>query len=292
MRVMVTGATTPLGAAIVDRLLATPDIDLVLAVGREARGKTAAHDKLVYRSADVTHARPLHDLVWGYARGLGITAVVHTIEGHVDATRELVRACSDHPTIRRFVYRSSAEVYAWHGGATLVDENAPLELGPHVPRRVRDRIEADLGVCAHLGGRLDIAVLRCAEILAPDTDGQLWSYLSSHVCVHPFGFDPMINVLSLEDAAAAFVAAVSSSASGVFNIAGLETLPLSRAIAESMRINIGVPARVSCQFCGVLDGRRAREELGYVPRTPVHWPRPRWRRLIDELAHIRPEEYP
>lgn len=35
MRVLVTGATAPLGEAIVARLLATPDVGLVLAVGRD-----------------------------------------------------------------------------------------------------------------------------------------------------------------------------------------------------------------------------------------------------------------
>jgi 1-acyl-sn-glycerol-3-phosphate acyltransferase len=35
---------------------------------------------------------------------------------------------------------------------------------------------------------------------------------------------------------------------------------------------------------GVLDGARARDELGYAPRVRVAWPEPWWRTLYDRLA--------
>jgi UDP-glucose 4-epimerase len=317
MKVMVTGATTPLGAAIVDVLLAAPDVELVLGIGREP-GKRRA-DRLAYRAVDLTRVRPLRDLIRGEARALGIDAVVHAMHHrsahdvgrrvhaqNVDAARELVIACADHPTIRRFVYRSYAEVYApRRGTGDLIDEDAPLDFDPTAPQWVRDRVEADLGVCAHFGGRLEIAVLRCAEILAPDVGSQLWDYLSSRVCLHPFGFDPMLNVLSLDDAAVAFGVALHGRETGIFNIAGFDTLPLSRAITDSARINVGVPGSVMAplyrlrravagfefrydlnerrfHFGGVLDGRRARSAFGYAPRIGVRWPRPWWRRPIDD----------
>jgi UDP-glucose 4-epimerase len=225
----------------------------------------------------------------------------------------LLAVCADHPTIRRFVYRSFAEVYAPRRATPdLIDEEAPLDFDPAAPQWVRDRVEADLAVCAHFAGRLEIVVLRCAEILAPDVGSQLWDYLSSRVCLRPLGFDPMLNVLSLEDAATAFGAALESPEIGVFNIAGFDTLPLSRAIAESAKLDIPVPGPLMSplyrlrravagfefrydinarrfHFGGVLDGRRAHTALGYVPRRPVQWPRPWWRRLFDEMAQMRPE---
>ena len=93
------------------------------------------------------------------------------------------------------------------------------------------------------------------------------------------------------------MAALRSPAIGVFNIPGADTLPLSRAIAEAERIEIPVPGPLLSplyalrrkvagfdfrydmntrrfHFGGTLDGRRAREHLGYVPRTPVMWTQP------------------
>jgi len=323
MKVMLTGATTALGRELARQLLADRDVELVLAVGRGREpSPLRVGSRLRYHAADCTHARAVHDLLFGPALDHAIDTVIHA--GHhravldkgprvhaqnVDATRELLLGCAEHPTIERFVYRSFGEVYSLRRTTSdLVDEEEPLDFDPSAPQWVRDRVEADLTVCAHLGGPLQIAVLRCAEIVASGTGSQLWDYLQSRVCMRPLGFDPMLNVISLEDAAAAFVAAVRTrSATGVFNIPGAETLPLSRAIAESNRIDIPVPGPLMSplyglrrwiagnefrydmnmrrfHFGGVLDGRRAREQLGFVARGPVHWPRPWWRTLLDTLA--------
>jgi UDP-glucose 4-epimerase len=304
MRVLVTGATAPLGEAVVAALLAAPEVEHVLATGREAR--TLAAPRLSYRAADLTRPRVLHDVLWGPARELGITAVVHGMQHrpandrgervhaqNVSATRELVLACVDHPTIRRLVVRSFAEVYTLRQPTSdLIDEESPLDFDPTAPQWVRDRVEADLGACAHLATPLSIAVLRCAEIFAAGTGSQLWDYLSSRVCLRPLGFDPMLNLLSIDDAVAAVLAALRSPAVGVFNIPGFDTLPLSRAIAERGRTDVPIPGPLMAplyglrrwvagfdfrydmnvrrfHFGGVLDGSRAHAQLGYAPRTPV-----------------------
>ena len=181
-----------------------------------------------------------------------------------------------------------------------------------MPQWLRDRVEADLTVCAHQGGSLQIAVLRCAELLAPGTGSQLWDYLSSRVCFRPVGFDPIVNLLSIGDAAAAFSAAVRSTAVGVFNIPGADTLPLSCAIGQSSRADLPMSGMLMAplyrlrraiagfefrydlnvrrfHFGGVLDGSRARRELGYAPHTHVRWPRPWWRVLWERLSELSAE---
>jgi UDP-glucose 4-epimerase len=229
---------------------------------------------------------------------------------NVDATRHLLLGCADHPSIRRFVQRSYADVYALHETTTnVITEDDPLDFEA-APQWLLDRVEADLTACSHLGGQLKIAVLRCAEILAPDIGSQLWDYLMSRVCLRPLGFDPMINVLSLEDAADAFVAAVCSCQIGPFNIPGADTLPLSAAIRESSRFDIPVPGPLMTplynlrrwvtgldfrydlnfrrfHFGGVLMGTRARDAFGYLPHVHARWPRPWWRRLIEQLESDR-----
>lgn len=329
MKVLVTGATAPLGLAVVDALLANADVELVLAVGSEHEAPRAIGPRFAYRRLDLTRPRVLHDLVWGDARALGIDAVLHGMQHrdprdrgprvhaqNVDATRELVLACIDHSTIRRLVYRSFAEVYALcRPTSDVLDEDAPLDFDPTAPQWVRDRVEADLTVCAHLGGPLSIAVVRCAEILAPGTGSQLWDYLQSRVCLRPLGFDPMLNVLSLDDAAAALVTSLRSSATGVFNVRGLETLPLSLAIAESRRADVPVPGPLLAplyglrrwvagfefrydlnvkrfHFGGVLDDTRARRLLGFAPRVAVQWPTPWWQLLAERLARRTDRETP
>jgi len=323
MRVMVTGASAPLGAAIVERLLAEPGVDRVLAVSREAV-PPRVHPRLFQHAADLAHPREVHDLIHGAATLHGIDTVIHAAQHRdphdagggahtqtVESARWLVLACAAHATIRRFVHRSFADVYAQRDTTpTLIDEDAPLELDPAAPQWLRDRVEADLTVRAHHTDRLQIAVLRLAELLARDTGSQLWDYLSSRICLRPAGFDPIINVLALDDAAAAFATAARSSATGAFNIPGRDTLPLSCAIAQSGRSCVAVPSSVIAplyklrravtglafrydlnvarfHFGGMVDGGRAARELGYQPRARVVWPRPWWRVLLQRLAETR-----
>jgi nucleoside-diphosphate-sugar epimerase len=142
--------------------------------------------------------------------------------------------------------------------------------------------------------RLRIVVLRLAECVAADNGSQLYDQIRSTVCVRPAGFDPMLDLLSLDDAAEAFRLAVRYDGRGIFNIAGFDTLPLSEAFARSGRRTVAVPGpllhplyglrallrgtdfrydanRWRFHFNGVLDGRHARAQIGYVPKHPLPW---------------------
>ena len=222
---------------------------------------------------------------------------VHAL--NVESTRALLQLCERHPTIRRFVLKSYAEVYAvQHDLPVLIGEEHPMNLHPNAPQYVRDRVEADLHACVRMGlSPLQIVVLRCTEALSPGTGSQLFDYLESPVCLRPAGFDPMINVASLKDIVGAMHLAAVHTAQGVFNVPGYDTLPLSMAIRKWGRVGIALPSswltplyrwrrrlrghdfrygmnRRRFHYSGVLDGRRAREVLGYVPQVGVDWPVP------------------
>lgn len=310
--VLVTGADSTIGEWLVRALLDDPDVGHVVAVGTRALGEPLPmhhSTRLTWLTVELTRDRRVRDLLFGPARDLGVEVVVHTAiassvfdEGsrvhqqNVDAARALLHLCERHPTIRRFVLRSYAEVYQIQADLpVLIGEDHPLNLSANAPQFVRDRVAADLQTCVRMGlSPLRIQVLRCAEILAPGTGSQLFDYLESPICFRPMGFDPMMNVLSLRDATRALVAAVHCGEQGVFNIPGKDTLPLSVAITKWGRIGISIPGammtplyrwrqrlrghefrygmnrrRFHCS--GVLDGRRAREVLGFVPEHPVEW---------------------
>lgn len=258
MTVLVTDATTAYGRALVEKLQRTRDV-----VGAKPE--------------QLCRPRTLHDLVFGTPK---LSAIVHDAVDP-EVTRQVMLACEHHPTIRRVVVRSTSEVYARTSmEPNLLDEDAPLDY---------DRAAADLTACSHFA-RLPLVVLRCAEVFAPG--GQLWDYLQSRVCLRPLGFDPMLNVLSIEDHLDALVRALDHGVRGVLNIPGADTLPLSRLIASKGRRDIPVPGPLLApayrlrtrlvgfefrydrnmqrfHFGGILDGARARDALGYVPRRPA-----------------------
>lgn len=259
MKALVTNASSPQGRALVDAL---------------------APDVVPVEPSTLERPRALHDLLYG--RALGVDTVLHDSPDPEHA-RRLILACEHHPTIRRFVYRSSGEVYARTAlEPNLLDEDAPLDF---------ERAAADLTICARIGtSPLSICVLRCAELVVAGS--QLCDYLGSRVCLRPAGFDPMINVLSVEDHVAAHLCAARSPARGVFNIPGADTLPLSRLIARAGRRDVPLPGPLLAplyqlrtqlvgfafrydlnmrrfHFGGILDGTRARAVLGYTPTHPL-----------------------
>lgn len=310
---LLTGATTPLGRALVRKALERGEHDRILAVGAEPPEMVdleVEDARLSYRRVDLTRSRSVHDLLFGVVRDLDIDSIIHAplhrsavdtgprVHAiNVASTRQLLLQAERHPGIRRLVLRSHAEIYEVQADQpSLVSEDHPINFSPTAPQWLRDRIEADLMVCSRMGlSDIEIAVLRCSEVLAADMGSQLWDYLQSRVCFRPLGYDPMLNLLTIDDLVDAALLATRSHAQGVFNIPGSDTLPLSEVVRKWGRIGIPVPglsltplyrlraAMIGTEFRydlnhwrfhfnGVLDGRRARSVLGYAPHHRISWP--------------------
>jgi UDP-glucose 4-epimerase len=307
---LITGATTPVGAAIAKQLLSERVFSHIVAVGAEPFSEVSAlfpSASVTYLQADLTHSRELRNLLFEPAVTHQVTTVIHTAlhrsaqqsgphvhQLNVESTRELLRICEQHPTIRRFLLRSHSEIYRVRAvEPEILDERHPIDLSPSLPQWMRDRAEADLITCAAMAvSPLQIVVLRCAECLIPDAGSQLFDYLCSQVCLQPLGFDPMLNVLSLPDLARAFSLAAASDQQGVFNIVGKDTLPLSALIAHWGRLRIPIPStllgplywlrskttgtdfrydlnRFRFHFSSIMDGSLAAQRLHYTPQVPA-----------------------
>ena len=306
MKVLLTGATTPLGQALAEHLLAE-GIEVV-AVGRPGEPAPFAREGFRYVATDLLRSRNLRNLLWGEAKEADtlVHAAIHRSAQrtgsrahalNVETTRLLLSLADEHPALRRLVYLSSGAVYRIDGSqSAIIDEDHPLNLSRAAPQWIRDRIEADLTVCTRMGlSPMRILVLRFAECLGPSMGSQLFDYLEAPVCFRPLGFDPVMNLISLGDMVRAVGAALAHDAQGIFNVPGADTLTLSEVIRLWNHRSIPVPGvllgplyrlrrRVEksefrydlnqwrFHFNGVLSGRRARRELGYEPAVPIDWP--------------------
>lgn len=311
--VLVTGATTPIGERLVRSLVADTRVQHVLAVGIEPaeRALPFSHGKrLTYLTVDLARERRIRELLFGPVRDLGVEVVVHLAQHsrahdkgsqvhaqNVEALRSILELSDRHPTIRRLVLKSYAEVYKVSLELpVMVTEDHPLNLAPGAPQYIRDRVEADLTACARMGlADCEIVVLRCAEALGPGTGSQLFDFLDAPVAIRPAGFDPMVNVATIADIVVALEMATHGSGEGVFNIPGYDTLPLSECIRKWGTPGIALPGplvrplyklrhrlrgsdfsyginRRRLHYGLVLDGTRARQVLEYMPEHPVDWP--------------------
>ncbi|MBT3220353.1 MAG: hypothetical protein HN348_14805, partial [Proteobacteria bacterium] len=298
---------------LIRSLVADTRINHVLAVGWESPDTALpfSHGKrLTYMKVDLTRARQVRELLFGPARDLGVETVVHLAshrgvyrEGrkvhalNVESLRSILELADRHPSIRRFVYKSYADVYKVSVELPiLVTEEHPINMEPTAPQYIRDRVEADLTACARMGLiDCEIVVLRCAEALGPNTGSQLFDFLNAPVALRPAGFDPMVNVATVSDIVRALEYATHGSGEGVFNIPGYDTLPLAECVHKWGTAQLPVPGvfirslytlrhritgsefsyglnRNRIHFGLVLDGTRAKEVLNYVPGNPVDWP--------------------
>lgn len=309
--ILITGASSPLGELLIERLLSDYRVEKILAVCDEGYPLTIpSNERLDVFSLKMRKQRKLHALLFGPAREREVDVLIHASkvfsanrEGsavhryNVETVRSILDFAERHPSIRRLIFCSGAEVYQVQRDLpSLMQEQHPLNMNSGAPQWIRDRVEADVMACTRMGlSHLKIVVLRMAEILAQGCGSQFYDYLQTPVCFRPVGFDPMLNFLTLEDAAAAIQRAIHNTNHGVFNIPGADTLPLSRAIDKWGRVGIPVPNIVAHQlysmrrylrrgdfrygmnrrrfhFTGILDGRRAADILRYIPSHPIDWP--------------------
>jgi nucleoside-diphosphate-sugar epimerase len=286
--VLVTGASSPVGHALVRSLLADTRIRHVLAVDdlpSEATLPFAHGGRLTSLSVDLTRARKVRELLFGAARDLGVEVVVHLSEHmgaygggrrvyaqNVEALRSILELADTHPTIRRLVVKSHAVVYKV--GLDLpvqVEEDHPLNLDPRAPQYVRDRVEADLTACARMGLiGCEIVVLRCAEIMAPGAGSQLYDYLDAPVIYRPLGFDPMVNLAHPDDVVGALELATHGSGEGVFNIPGHDTLPLTEAIRLCGKVAMPLPELLIRPLYGLRHWATGSEFRYGVQRQAMH----------------------
>ena len=323
-RVLITGASTPVGRALFDALASDPRVERVLAVlppGMPPFEEAHESDRIGWVAADLTRERDVRSLLFGRAKRDGISVIVH-LAAHraardvgqrvraqnVKSTRLIIELAERHPTIGRFVFRSTSDVYRIRASEpTIIPEDHALEFSSRAPQWVRDRVEADLSTCSRMGmSRLEVVVIRAAECLSPESGSQLWDYLSSRVCFAPVGFDPMINVMSVSDQVDVLRRAIFASDQGVFNAPGKDTLPLSQVIRKAGRIRVPAPGPLLSplyglraltvkrdfrydlnyarfHFGGILDGTRAASMLGYVPKTSIAWSK-RWIFPVERKA--------
>jgi UDP-glucose 4-epimerase len=172
----------------------------------------------------------------------------------------------------------------------VLDEEHPCAFFSGAPQWFRDRVEADTAGLSPF----PIAVLRLAEVWAPHYGSQIFDYVRSRVCFRPLGYDPMLQLLTLEDAVRAVTLAPKERAEGCSTSRQGYAAP-DRVIAKSGRRDIPVPGPLLAPLYGlrtlvvgrefgyganfgrfhfgaVLDGARAPRELGYVPRHRLEWP--------------------
>lgn len=262
----VTGASTGLGLALVERLALRDDLGALLGVDL-VPGRV---DGVVWRTLDVHDPRLASRLA-------GVTTLVHLATSHdlaapaatrralnVDGTANVLAAARE-LKVRRVVLCTSAAVYG-----VLPDHPVPL---PDATALVTDaepgsllaehlEVEA-LAVRAHDDG-VPVTVLRPAEVvgLPPAYDGVLLRQLHGPRLLAVRGVEPQWQLCHLEDLLAAFETALTTAPAGGYGVGAFGAMAQARVEQLAGKTRLELPAAVAVSTAARL------QRLGMTTSSP------------------------
>lgn len=258
-RVFVAGARRRVAIHLIERLLAAPEVDLVLGVDRGACPPSLLGcdpERFVFATADLSKRREVDNLfLLDRVRERPLDTVVHLafqgnprgygVESHefnVNAARHLLDASLRHG-VAKYLFLSSDAVYKIGPRSDYkVREDGELNLDPDVHPILRDTIDAEF-MCRAKMDRPDceVMVLRPSGVFGGGVLSGVNLLFESTPPVLPVGFDPMINPTSKERLARDLMLSIFLHGKGVYNLAGVTVAPLSKFLEERGIRPIRVP---------------------------------------------------
>jgi UDP-glucose 4-epimerase len=297
-RVLITGVGSHVGSLLAQRLERDPDVEHV--AGLDTRRPKVALDRTELIEADIRHpgiARLIprtgadtlvhEQIVRQPGAGMSPRAM-HDV--NVIGTLQLLAACERVPTLRTIVVRGSAGIYGAEPHAPQFFKEEMARLFPLRTRFQRDvaEIENYFETYARRHTGVSCTMLRYQPAIGAGLRTQITRYLTQPVCPTYLGFDPRIQLVDIEDALEALVAAVRNPVSGSVNVAAPGTIGLARMIRLAGRRALPIASPLfgavtstgqrlgldtqSDDFQRLLrygrgvDTRRLVEEIGYTPR--------------------------
>jgi UDP-glucose 4-epimerase len=301
MRVGVTGISSDLGQALLPRLDADPEVQAIVAVDVEPPPTSSR--KLQFVRIDLTRPDAEADLITLFRSGrldaLYHLAFVNSRVHGAAFAHELevigtlhVLAAAQACGLPRLIIPSLTAVYgARRDGVSLHAEHQPLHGAG--ARFVLDRVEVEHQAAqfAHRNPDTHLLVLRFAPIVGPQSDNPFTRLVRNRMVPTALGFDPLWQVVHESDAGRALHLALTTAASGAFNIVCAQALPLSallrlagasatplptvlfRATIRALELagvaSVPMPLLDYLKYPWLADGRRAQALLGFTAHTDV-----------------------
>ncbi len=292
-RVIVTGISGRLGRLVAQRLHREPGVRVFGIDRRNFYGKPKDVEHL---QVDLRSRRAREAFRGGDVRALVHMGVLHDprvsqaehYTWNVQGTQKLLEYCEKYD-IRKVVFLSSATVYgASPSNPQFLTEDAPLMAGQRFPE-MRDLVAVDMLACSYFwkNQRAETVVLRPVHILGSVRNAPS-EFLRFPVAPTLLGFDPMVQLIHELDVVEAIALALRPGVRGIFNLTGPGEVPLSVVIKELRRPTVPVPGFVMekllkglwkwgltqfpvgeidfAKYVCMVDGTRARDQLGFRPR--------------------------
>jgi UDP-glucose 4-epimerase len=233
-RVLITGVSNPLGAAVARRL--APQVPFLF--GCDVSDPISALEEM-----DFVHADTRLSVIGKLVRQLRIDTVVHLAvmvdsprdersihETDVIGTMNVLVGCAAPSPVRKLVVKSSQAIYGAGPNDPSFNSEEMANGERYATGLTRDLIEMEQLVSefALRTEACGVTVLRLGYRVSDDTS--LAKYISLPIVPTFAGFDPRLQLLHEDDAVEAIVRSVIGEHAGAFNVAGDGVVLLSQAI--------------------------------------------------------------
>lgn len=214
-------------------------------------------------------------------------------------TQRLLEYCIKYK-VKKFIFLSSANIYGPRPESSgYLAENAPL-MASQAFAGIQDLIAVDLLVQSFFWKHpeLEVVILRPNHIIGPGIKNAPTNYLRLDPVPTLLGFDPLIQLLHVNDVVNAMQLVLHKPARGIYNLGGPEVLPLSALLKFMGRRSLPILKSLACpmlknmwrarmtsfpppelahiQYSCLVDDSRARQDFGYQPRSDFS-------QIVDEL---------
>lgn len=249
-RIFIAGARRRVAVHLIERLLAEPDVEAVLAVDRGACPPALLGcdpERFVFASADLSRRRQVDNLfLLDRFRRRPFDTVLHLAfagnphgynfkahEFNVNAAQHLLQAALRHG-VSKYIFLSSDAVYKLGPrGDYKVREDAELNLDPAGHPILRDTLDAEFICRAKMDEPgSEVMVLRPSGVFGGGVISGINLLFESNPPMLPVGFDPMVNPTTKERLARDLMLAIFLHGKGVYNLAGTTVGPLSKFLGE------------------------------------------------------------
>jgi UDP-glucose 4-epimerase len=297
-RLLITGVGSQVGSLLAQRLECDPEVEHV--AGLDTRRPRLPLERTEYIEADIRDPQ-----IGRLIPGTGADTIVHEQivrqpgpamspramhDVNVIGTLQLLAACERVPTLSTIVVRGSAGIYGAEPDAPQFFQEEMARMFPLRTRFQRDvaEIENYFETYARRHPGVSCTMLRYQPAIGRGLRTQITRYLTQPVCPTYMGFDPRIQLVDIEDALEALVAAVRNPVPGAVNVAGPGTIGLGKMIrlagrralpiasplfgaVTSTGERLGLDAQSEdfqrlLRYGRGVDTRRLVEDVGYTPR--------------------------
>jgi UDP-glucose 4-epimerase len=292
-KIVLTGIAGRLGRLVARRLHRRGDAEVVGIDRRDfpGRPRDIEHVQVDLRSKKARDVFRAGDVAALVHMGVMHDPRTNEAEHHswnVQGTARLLDAVGSYG-VPKVIVLSSADVYGPRpDNPQFLTEDAPLMAGQQFPA-IRDLIEVDMLASSFFWKQqsCETCILRPVHILG-GVHNAASNYLRLPYVPTLLGFDPMVQVVHEEDVVDAIMAALQPGVRGIFNVVGPGEVPLSTILKELGKPTIPIPHPLAKPFLSALwrgkltsfpvpeldhirfvcmvDGTRARDQLGYRPR--------------------------